>query len=104
MPIWSLTLERLEKLKNLIAAKKAEYDELNALSEKDLWVKDLDGFVEEWHTQLKLDEEITTDIRRMGRRVSSKIGAGKGRRAAKDDDDYQPEKKTKPKAPKVEKV
>jgi DNA topoisomerase-2 len=103
MPIWSLTNERLEKLKNQIAAKKAEYDELNALSEKDLWVKDLDGFVEEWHTQLKLDEEIATDIRRLGRRTSHKIGAGRGRRP-KDDDDYQPEKKTKPKAPKVEKV
>ncbi|KAL2167029.1 hypothetical protein VTG60DRAFT_1865 [Thermothelomyces hinnuleus] len=103
MPIWSLTNERLEKLKNQIAAKKAEYDELEALSEKDLWVKDLDEFVEEWHTQLKLDEEITTGIRRMGRRTSHKIGAGKGRRP-KDDDEYQPEKKTKARAPKVEKV
>ncbi|KAK4125939.1 type II DNA topoisomerase [Parathielavia appendiculata] len=103
MPIWSLTNERLEKLKNQIAAKKAEYDELEALSEKDLWVKDLDGFVEEWHNQLKLEEEITTGIRRMGRRTSHKIGAGRGRRV-KDDDDYQPEKKTKPKAVKVEKV
>ncbi|AEO70781.1 DNA topoisomerase 2-like protein [Thermothielavioides terrestris NRRL 8126] len=103
MPIWSLTNERLEKLKNQIAAKKAEYDELNALSEKDLWVRDLDDFVEEWHTQLKLEEEITTGIRRMGRRTSQKIGAGRGRRP-RDDDDYEPEKKTKPKAPKAEKV
>lgn len=103
MPIWSLTTERLEKLKNQIAAKKAEYDELNALNEKDLWTKDLDDFVEEWHTQQKLEEEITTGIRRMGRRTSHKIGAGKGRRP-RDDDDYQPEKKTKAKAPKVEKV
>lgn len=103
MPIWSLTNERLEKLKDQIAAKKAEHDELNALSEKDLWLKDLDDFVEEWHTQLKLEEEITTGIRRMGRRTSQKIGAGRGRRV-KDDDDYQPEKKTKAKAPKVEKV
>ncbi|KAK4157351.1 DNA topoisomerase [Chaetomidium leptoderma] len=103
MPIWSLTNERLEKLKNQIAAKKAEYDELDALSEKDLWIKDLDGFIEEWHTQLALDEEIATGIRRMGRRTSQKIGAGRGRRP-KGDDDYQPDKKTKPKAPKVEKV
>jgi len=103
MPIWSLTNERLEKLKDQIAAKKAEHDELNALSEKDLWLKDLDDFVEEWHTQLKLEEEITSGIRRMGRRASQKIGAGRGRRP-KGDDDYQPEKKSKPKAPKVEKV
>ncbi|KAH6632638.1 DNA topoisomerase [Chaetomium tenue] len=103
MPIWSLTNERLEKLKNQIAAKKAEHDELDALSEKDLWIKDLDEFVDEWHTQLKLDAEITADIRRMGRRTSRKIGAGRGRRP-KDDDEYAPEKKTKTKAPKVEKV
>ncbi|KAL2024501.1 hypothetical protein VTK56DRAFT_7544 [Thermocarpiscus australiensis] len=103
MPIWSLTVERLEKLKSQIAAKKAEYDELQALSEKDLWVKDLDDFAAEWEAQLKLDEEITTGIRRMGRRASHKIGAGKGRRP-RDDDDYQPEKKSKPRAPKVEKV
>ncbi|KAJ4294862.1 DNA topoisomerase 2 [Collariella sp. IMI 366227] len=106
MPIWSLTNERLEKLKNLIASKKAEYDELDALSEKDLWIKDLDEFVEEWHTQLKLEEEITTGIRRMGRRTSRKIGAGKGR-SARDDDDYAPEKKAKPRAkaaPKVKEV
>ncbi|GAB1316637.1 DNA topoisomerase 2 [Madurella fahalii] len=105
MPIWSLTTERLEKLKAQIAAKKAQYDELDALSEKDLWIKDLDEFAAEWDTQLKLDAEITTGIRRMGRRASHKIGAGTGKgRRLKDDDDYQPEKKSRAKAPKVEKV
>ncbi|KAL2266989.1 hypothetical protein VTJ83DRAFT_4266 [Remersonia thermophila] len=109
MAIWSLTKERLDKLKAQIAAKKAEYDELDAMSEKDLWVKDLDAFIEEWHAQLKLEEEITTDIRRRGRRASQKIGAGRGRKLkAADDDDYAPEKKArakpKPKVEKVEKV
>ncbi|KAK4218579.1 DNA topoisomerase 2 [Rhypophila decipiens] len=97
MPLWSLTLERLEKLKNQIAAKKAEHDELDLLSEKDLWCKDLDAFVEEWEEQLRLDAEIQTDIRRRGRRVSKKlggIGGGKGRKL-KDEDDYAPVKKTK---------
>jgi len=95
MPIWSLTLERLERLKNQIAAKKAEHDELDALSEKDLWCKDLDAFAEEWEIQLKLDEEIQTGIKRMGRRASKKIGAGgTGRgRKAKADDEYAPTKK-----------
>ncbi|KAK3939798.1 DNA topoisomerase 2 [Diplogelasinospora grovesii] len=104
MPIWSLTLERLERLKTQIAAKKAEYDELDALSEKDLWCKDLDEFVEEWEAQLRLDAEIQTDIRRRGRRVSKKIGAGKGRAAARGDDDYQEKKPARAKAVKVEKV
>lgn len=92
MPLWSLTMERLERLKQQIAAKKAEYDELEALSEKDLWIRDLDALMEEWENQLKLDDEIQTNIRRMGRRVSKKIGAGGkgGKRANKQDDDYAP--------------
>ncbi|KAI6456336.1 DNA topoisomerase 2 [Pyricularia oryzae] len=104
MAIWSLTHERLERLKKQLEAKKAEFDELNSKSEKDLWCKDLDDFVMEWENQLKLDAEIQTNIRRMGRRVSRKIGAGKsGGRKAKADDDYAPTKakapaKAKPKA------
>lgn len=100
MPIWALTLERLDRLKKQIAAKKAEHDELEGLSEKDLWCKDLDDFLEEWKTQLQLDAEIQTNIRRMGRRVSKKIGAGKGRRA-RDDDDYNPVKAKTAKAAKA---
>lgn len=102
MPVWSFTSERLERLKNQIAAKKAEHDELQALSEKDLWVKDLDAFQEEWETQLKLDDEIATGIRRMGRRKSDKLGVGKGGgRRRKDDDAYEPEKKSRAKAVKA---
>ncbi|KAI1635437.1 DNA topoisomerase [Biscogniauxia mediterranea] len=95
MPIWSFTQERLDRLKEQIAKKKSEHDELEALSEKDLWCKDLDDFEAEWENQLKLDAEITTGIRRMGRRQSKKIGAGRGRKA-KADDDYEPGGKSRP--------
>ncbi|ODA76301.1 hypothetical protein RJ55_08146 [Drechmeria coniospora] len=99
MPIWSLTAERLNKLNEAIAKKKAEHDELLAKSEKDLWCVDLDEFVVEWENQLAIDAEIQTSIRRMGRRVSKKIGAGGSKvRKAKADDDYEPEKKGKGKA------
>lgn len=94
MPIWSLTAERLAKLKEAIANKKAEHDELLALSDKDLWCRDLDDLMVEWENQLALDAEIKTSIRRMGRRVSKKIGAGRSRKA-KDDDEYEPEKKSR---------
>ncbi|KAK0637201.1 DNA topoisomerase [Bombardia bombarda] len=111
MPIWSLTLERLEKLKKLIAAKKAEHDELDALNEKDLWIKDLDLFVEEWEASLKLDAEIESNIRRRGRRVSKKLGAGgrgKAARAPKKEKilegDYEPAVPKKGRPPKVTKV
>ena len=105
MAIWSFTAERLAKLKEQIAKKKQEHDDLLALSEKDLWCADLDGFMEEWDRQLRLDAEIQTNINRMGRRVSKKIGAGRGRKAARDDDDYDPgaAKKGKAKAKAVPK-
>lgn len=90
MQIYSLTLERLERLKKQIAAKKAEKDELEALNEKDLWIRDLDGFIEEWENQMRLDDEIRTNIRKMGRRASTKIGAGKGSKRKIDDDDFNP--------------
>ncbi|KAJ6781742.1 hypothetical protein PWT90_07459 [Aphanocladium album] len=107
MAIWSLTAERLAKLNEAIAKKKAEHDELQAKSEKDLWCEDLDGFMAEWDNQIAIDAEMKTKIRRMGRRASTKIGAGKNRKA-KDDDDYAPEKKSRAKGkaaaakPKVE--
>ncbi|KAI0022529.1 DNA topoisomerase [Xylariomycetidae sp. FL0641] len=92
MQVYSFTEERLARLNDQIAKKKAEHDELEALSEKDLWCKDLDDFVEEWENQLNMDKEIRSGIRRMGRRQSKKIGAGKaGRGKAKtEDDDYAP--------------
>ncbi|KAK6189373.1 hypothetical protein LQW54_013325 [Pestalotiopsis sp. IQ-011] len=94
MPIWSFTQERLDRLKDQLGRKKGEYDELEAKSEKDLWCADLDEFELEWENQIKLDAEITTNIRRLGRRVSKKIGAGRGRKA-KGDDDYNPAAKSK---------
>lgn len=101
MPIWSLTAERLAKLKEALGKKKVEHDELLALSEKDLWCRDLDEFMQEWENQLAQEAEIKTNIRRMGRRVSKKIGAGGGGgrgRKRKDDEEYEPEKKGRGKA------
>lgn len=99
MQISSLTHERLERLKKQIADKKAEKDELEALDEKDLWCKDLEAFEEEWEVQMRLDDEIRSNIRKMGRRVSKKIGAGKGGKRKNDDDDYAPTKASKNKRP-----
>ncbi|ESA42913.1 hypothetical protein GE21DRAFT_5916 [Neurospora crassa] len=109
MPIWSLTFERLDKLKQQIAAKKAEHDELDALSEKDLWCRDLDAFTAEWEEQLRLEDEVRKEIRQKGRRVSYKGGAVsrlKKSRGAKDDEDFDPgAKKAKAKAaPKAETI
>ncbi|KAI0409549.1 DNA topoisomerase [Xylaria palmicola] len=85
MPIWSFTQERLDRLKEQITKKKAEHDALQALSEKDLWCKDLDDFEETWNNQLRLDAEIATGLRRMSR-YRNKKGAGRGRKPKADED------------------
>lgn len=102
MPIWSLTQERVDKLKQAMRNKKDEYDTLEKLSEKDLWNIDLDAFLEEWSAQLQEDSEVQSKIRKMGRRTSQKIGAGISKsRKTKKDEDYAPTKaaaRAKPKA------
>jgi len=91
MPIWSLTQERVEKLKDQMAAKKDEHDAMERLSEKDLWCEDLDAFVAEWDLQLKEQADYEKSIRNTNRRVSRKIGAGKSAKSrARADDDYNP--------------
>ncbi|KAI2635452.1 DNA topoisomerase [Xylaria nigripes] len=89
MPIWSFTQERLDRLKDQIAKKQAEHDDLQALSEKDLWCRDLDSFEETWENQLKLDHEIASGLRRISRYRNKKAGTGRARKG-KDDDDFVP--------------
>lgn len=91
LPIWSLTQERVDKLKAQMVSKKEEHDAMEKLSEKDLWCNDLDDFINEWELQLKEEEDYQKTIRNTNRRVSKKIGAGKGRgRPAKADAEYNP--------------
>jgi DNA topoisomerase-2 len=111
MAIWSLTQERIEKLRKQIGDKEAEVDALQKLSPKDIWNVDLDAFVNEWNTQLDEESKRKKKIAGITRRASHKlgIGAGKGakgkkKRKADDSDsdesvsDFGPvKKKVKPK-------
>ncbi|KAE9363933.1 type II DNA topoisomerase [Stipitochalara longipes BDJ] len=91
LPIWSLTQERVDKLKNQMVSKKEEHDALEKLSEKDLWCQDLDAFVAEWELQLKEEADYQKSIRNTNRRASRKIGAGKNIKGrAKHDEEYNP--------------
>ncbi|KAL3421075.1 DNA topoisomerase 2 [Phlyctema vagabunda] len=94
LPIWSLTQERVDKLKQQMVGKKDEHDTLKKLSEKDLWCQDLDDFLVEWENQLREDADYDKSIRSTNRRHSRKIGAGgKSKKAAsKKDDEYNPTK------------
>ncbi|KAF1911165.1 DNA topoisomerase [Ampelomyces quisqualis] len=110
MAIWSLTQERVEKLRKQIGDKEEEVDTLIKLSPKDIWNVDLDAFVDEWNTQLEEDSKRKKKIAGITRRASKKLGIDgakgkKKRRKAGDSDseddsasDFGPaKKKAKPK-------
>ena len=99
MAIWSLTEERVAKLLRQIGEKEVEIDDLIKLTPKDLWTKDLDDFIAEWHFQLLDAKNRTRKARAAGRRRSAKLGLdAKGgnkrkRKGDDEDDDFQVGKK-----------
>jgi len=99
MAIWSLTEERVAKLLRQIGDKEVEIDDLIKLTPKDLWTKDLDDFIAEWHFQLLDAKNRTRKARAAGRRRSAKLGLdAKGgnkrkRKGDDEDDDFQVGKK-----------
>lgn len=93
MAIWSLTQERVEKLRRQIGEKEHEIDELIKLSSEDIWLRDLDEFINEWRFQLSETDRRRRGQQKKGRRVSTKLATaaravgGKKRKAAGDDSD-----------------
>ncbi|ODH47460.1 DNA topoisomerase 2 [Paracoccidioides brasiliensis] len=90
MPLWSLTQERVEKLRRQIGEKEIEVDNLIKLSKEDIWRKDLDDFIAEWKFQLEDEGRRRAKSAKSVRRVSSKLKTAvkgpKKRKAANDDD------------------
>jgi DNA topoisomerase II len=101
MAIWSLTQERVDKLLRQIGDKEVEIDELIKLTPKDLWNRDLDDFIAEWHFQLDDEKKRAKKRAAVGRRASAKLGlqakGAKRKRRAGDsdnsDDDFMVSKK-----------
>jgi DNA topoisomerase-2 len=89
MAIWSLTQERVEKLRKQIGDKEEEVDKLIKLSPKDIWNVDLEAFVEEWNTQIDADAKRKKKIAGITRRASKKLGieGGKGKKKKRKADD-----------------
>jgi DNA topoisomerase II len=89
MAIWSLTQERVEKLRKQIGDKEEEVDALIKLSPKDIWNVDLDAFVNEWNTQLEEDVKRKKKIAGITRRASKKLGidGAKGKKKKRKSDD-----------------
>lgn len=108
MPLWSLTQERVEKLRRQIGDKEVEIDALIKLSKEDIWKRDLDEFIEEWRFQLEDEAQRQRKAARIGRRTSMKLmtanGRGRGggrKRKVADDDDPDDEDFAAPKSKKT---
>lgn len=91
MALWSLTQERVEKLRRQIGDTEMEVDALIKLSKEDIWKKDLDGFLEEWRFQLEDEDRRMKKVASLGRRASTKLktaakGPGAKKRKALGDD------------------
>ena len=107
MPLWSLTQERVEKLRRQIGDIETEVDKLIKLTKEDLWRMDLDLFIEEWRTQLDEEHKRKRRINNMGRRTSTKVKVAASGPAIKkrkglgdyDDDDFDDRPKSKKPAP-----
>ncbi|KAJ5379735.1 DNA topoisomerase 2 [Penicillium cataractarum] len=82
MPMWSLTQERVERLRRQIGDVEIDIDALIKLSKEDIWKKDLEEFINEWRFQLEDEERRLRKAQNMGRRASSKLMTGGGRGAA----------------------
>lgn len=113
MPLWSLTQERVDKLRRQIGDVEMEVDLLIKLTKEDLWRRDLDLFIEEWRAQLDNEHKRKRRINNMGRRTSKKVTVAgsdpttKKRKGLgdRDDDDFEDRPRAKkPALPKVKKT
>lgn len=101
MALWSLTQERVEKLRKQMGDKETEVDRLIKLSKEDLWRIDLDEFIDVWRSQLEEEKHRGKANASRGRRVSMKLkteggrGAAKKRKALDDDSDFDAPKSKK---------
>ncbi len=76
MPLWSLTQERVEKLRKQMGDQEMEVDALLKKSKEDLWKADLDDFINEWRFQLDDEAKRRKKARSLGRRASQKLKIG----------------------------
>ncbi|WWD03111.1 hypothetical protein V865_001158 [Kwoniella europaea PYCC6329] len=102
MAIWSLTVEKVNKLLAERDAKEGELIELLKLSPQDIWNTDLDKFLEEWNILMENDALALKGLKPKTK-GAIKAAQKKKKRAAgedtdDDEDDFKPKVATKPRA------
>ncbi|KAG6820232.1 hypothetical protein H0H93_003595 [Arthromyces matolae] len=97
MAIWSLTKEKIERLKMQAEEKEQELLKLLARSPKSMWNEDLDSFLAEWEADCRTWEEASSKdasgkkIKRKQAVLKTRKSVGNGHRGS-DDDDFKPVK------------
>ncbi|KAJ3931519.1 MAG: DNA topoisomerase II [Lentinula lateritia] len=101
MPIYSLTKEKIEKLRKQAADQEAEIMVLLRKSPKDIWNEDLERFLDEWRkTEDEFQQKMaaSTAAVKKGKRKQAvlqtrkSLGGGGNRGHNDSDDDFQPVK------------
>ncbi|EPQ61209.1 type II DNA topoisomerase [Gloeophyllum trabeum ATCC 11539] len=99
MAIWSLTKEKIEKLRQQAAEKEQELLALLKLTPAQIWNTDLDKFIDEWEKSCReWDYKSTLDangkpIKRKQKVLEHRKSlTGKKKGDESDDDDYKPKK------------
>ncbi|GLB36598.1 putative control of topological states of DNA by transient breakage and subsequent rejoining of DNA strands [Lyophyllum shimeji] len=93
MAIWSLTKEKIAKLKMQAEEKEKELLMLLEKTPKSMWNADLDRFLEEWEADCKTWAEASEKdsngkkIKRKQAVLQTRKSIGKGRKGSDDDDD-----------------
>merc|ERR1712217_626754 len=94
MPIWSLTLERVEELKKQNQVKTEELNNLQKMTIEELWTRDLDAVaaeldaIDEWEEACRKEEEKLKSGKKtkpMAGRKRAAARPARGARGGKDD-------------------
>jgi DNA topoisomerase-2 len=90
MPLWSLTMEKVNKMKQEQKDKQAELDELLGTTTKQMWTQDLDKL------EVAIDEHEAAEQKDIKGGSKAKAKAKKAAAWSDDDDDWQNSGKKKP--------
>eukprot|EP00971_Amphidinium_carterae_P285908 5676747-Amphidinium_carterae.1 len=86
MPLWSLTIERIEQLNKQRDEKKAQVETLKLTAPEEIWERDLDAILDELdaidaRAHISVEEERRFRAAAQKRASSNLFGAAKRRRA-----------------------
>eukprot|EP00873_Tetraselmis_striata_P022588 jgi/Tetstr1/442852/TSEL_003229.t1 len=101
MPIWSLTLERVEALKDDADAQTQEVERLKSTTAREMWEDDLDAFLEALADKEVEDAKVAKQQLAARKRAGGGKARGKARtgdEGSESDDDWAPSSKAASKA------